>query len=64
VFSRLAEETFWAKVLNPVGFNVLMTPFEPDASAFSAWSRWHAALRRTPREGRKQGGRRMSAFSD
>src|ERR1035441_5713219 len=30
VFSRLADESLWAKVLNLGGFDVLMTPFEPE----------------------------------
>ena len=43
VFSRLADESLWAKVLNLGGFDVLMTPFEPEEVlrvAFAAWSRW------------------------
>jgi hypothetical protein len=43
VFSRLADESLWAKVLNLGGFDVLMTPFEPEEVLrviFSAWSRW------------------------
>ena len=43
VFSRLADESLWAKVLNLGGFDVLMTPFEPEEVlrvTFSAWSRW------------------------
>jgi DNA-binding response OmpR family regulator len=42
-FSRLADEPLWAKVLNLGGFDVLMTPFEPEEVlrvAFAAWSRW------------------------
>ena len=30
VFSRLADESLWAKVLNLGGFDVLITPFEPE----------------------------------
>jgi len=43
VFSRLADESLWAKVLNLGGFDVLMTPFEPEEVlrvTFVAWSRW------------------------
>ena len=43
VFSRLADESLWAKVLNLGGFDVLMTPFEPEEVlrvTFAAWSRW------------------------
>jgi hypothetical protein len=43
VFSRLADESLWAKVLNLGGFEVLMTPFEPEEVlrvTFAAWSRW------------------------
>lgn len=43
VFSRLADEALWANVLNLGGFDVLMTPFEPEEVlrvTFAAWSRW------------------------
>jgi DNA-binding response OmpR family regulator len=43
VFSRLADESLWARVLNLGGFDVLMTPFEPEEVlrvTFSAWIRW------------------------
>jgi DNA-binding NtrC family response regulator len=43
VFSRLADEALWAEVLNLGGFDVLMTPFEPEEVlrvTFAAWSRW------------------------
>jgi DNA-binding response OmpR family regulator len=43
VFSRLADESLWAKVLNMGGFDVLMTPFEPEEVlrvTFAARSRW------------------------
>ena len=43
VFSRLADEYLWARVLNIGGFDVLMTPFEPEEVlrvTFAAWSRW------------------------
>jgi DNA-binding response OmpR family regulator len=43
VFSRLADECLWAEVLNLGGFDVLMTPFEPEEVlrvTFAAWSRW------------------------
>lgn len=43
VFSRLADESLWAKVLNLGGFDVLMMPFEPEEVlrvTFAAWSRW------------------------
>ncbi|MEN6533864.1 MAG: hypothetical protein ABFD60_08905 [Bryobacteraceae bacterium] len=43
VFSCLADESLWAKVLNMGGFDVLMTPFEPEEVlriTFAAWSRW------------------------
>ena len=47
VFSRLADEALWANVLNLGGFDVLMTPFEPEEVlrvAFAAWSRWERDL--------------------
>jgi hypothetical protein len=43
VFSRLADEALWAKVLSLGGFDVVMTPFEPEEAlrvTFAAWSRW------------------------
>ncbi|MGB7762476.1 MAG: hypothetical protein WBL61_21760 [Bryobacteraceae bacterium] len=43
VFTRLADESLWAKVLNVSGFDVLITPFEPEEIlrvTFAAWSRW------------------------
>jgi DNA-binding response OmpR family regulator len=43
VFSRRADESLWATVLNLGGFDVLMTPFEPEEVlrvTFAAWSRW------------------------
>ena len=43
VFSRLADESLWAQVLNLGGFDVLMTPFEAEEVlrvTFAAWSRW------------------------
>jgi hypothetical protein len=43
VFFRLAGNSFWAKMLNLGGFDVLMTPFEPEEVlriAFAARSRW------------------------
>ena len=41
VFSRLADESLWAKV-NLAGFDVLITPFDPEdvlRIAFAPWSR-------------------------
>ena len=43
VFSRLADESLWAMVLNLGGFDVLVTPFEPEEVlrvTLVAWSRW------------------------
>ena len=43
VFSRLADASLWAQVLNLGGFDVLMTPFEPEEVlrvTSAAWSRW------------------------
>ena len=43
VFSRLADESLWAEVLNMGGFDVLMTPLEPEEvlrATFAAWSSW------------------------
>jgi DNA-binding NtrC family response regulator len=43
VFSRQADESLWAEVLNMGGFDVLITPFQPEEVlrvTFAAWSRW------------------------
>jgi DNA-binding response OmpR family regulator len=43
VFSRLADESLWAKVLNLNGFEVPITPFELEEVlrvTFATWSRW------------------------
>ena len=43
VFSRLADESLWAEVLNMGGFDVLIKPFQPEEVlrvTFAAWSRW------------------------
>jgi hypothetical protein len=68
VFSRLADESVWAKVLNLGGFDVLMTPFEPEdvlRVAFSAWSRWERGFAAsTAKEAEAADRRRMSAVSD
>jgi DNA-binding response OmpR family regulator len=68
VFSRLADESLWAKVLNLGGFDVLLTPFEPEEVlriAFAAWSRWQCDFGASnAREAEAAGRRRMSAFAD
>jgi DNA-binding NtrC family response regulator len=51
VFSRLADESLWAEVLNMGGFDVLMTPFEPEEVlrvTFAAWSRWECDFAAAP----------------
>jgi CheY-like chemotaxis protein len=51
VFSRLADESLWAEVLNLGGFDVLVTPFEPEEVlrvTFAAWSRWECDFVRAP----------------
>ena len=43
VFSRLADASLWAQVLNLGGFDVLLTPFDQEEVlrvTFDAWSRW------------------------
>ena len=43
VFSRLADESHWAEVLNLGGFDVLMMPFDPEEVlrvASAVWRRW------------------------
>jgi DNA-binding NtrC family response regulator len=51
VFTRLADESFWAEVLNMGGFDLLMTPFEPEEVlrvTFAAWSRWQCDFATAP----------------
>ena len=51
VFSRLADESLWAEVLNMGGFDVLITPFEPEEVlqvTFAAWSRWECDFAAAP----------------
>jgi DNA-binding NtrC family response regulator len=51
VFSRLADETLWTEVLNMGGFDVLITPFEPEEVlrvTFAAWSRWKCDFASAP----------------
>ena len=51
VFSRLADESLWAQVLNMGGFDVLMTPFDPEEVlrvTFSAWSHWERDFATAP----------------
>ena len=68
VFSRLADESLWAKVLNVGGFDVLIAPFEPEEIlrvTFAAWSRWQCDFGASnAREAEAAGRRRMSAFAD
>jgi len=68
VFSGLADASVWAKALNLGGFDVLMTPFEPEEVlrvAFSAWSRWERGFAAsTAKEAEAADRRRMSGFSD
>lgn len=66
VFSRLADESLWAKVLNLGGFDVLLTPFEPEEVlrvTFAAWSRWECDFVATAaREAALAERRRMPAY--
>lgn len=53
VFSRLADEFLWAEVLNMGGFDVLITPFEPEEVlrvTFAAWSRWEGDFAAPPKK--------------
>jgi DNA-binding response OmpR family regulator len=67
VFSRLADESLWAMVLNLGGFDLLITPFEPEEVlrvTFAAWSRWESDLAaRTAPEARPVDRRKLPAFS-
>ena len=66
VFSRLADEYLWARVLNIGGFDVLMTPFEPEEVlrvTFAAWSRWQYDFAvRTAKEAEAAGRTKTSTF--
>ena len=68
VFSRLADDSLWAMVLNLGGFDVLITPFEPEEVlrvTFAAWSRWeYDSVANTVQEAQAADRRTMSAFSD
>jgi hypothetical protein len=59
VFSRLADESLWARVLNLGGFDVLMTPFEAEEVlrvTFAAWSHWKCDFgARTAKEATRTG---------
>jgi hypothetical protein len=63
-----ADESLWAQVLNLGGFDVLMTPFEPEEVlriTFAAWSHWECDFgARTAKEAEAADRRRMSVFSD
>lgn len=53
VFSRLADESLWAEVLNMGGFDVLITPFEAEEVlrvSFAAWSRWESDFAAAPKK--------------
>jgi DNA-binding NtrC family response regulator len=59
VFSRLADESLWTKVLNLGGFDVLMMPFDPEEVlrvTFAAWSRWERdSVARTSKDATRTG---------
>ena len=65
VFSRLADEYLWAGVLNLGGFDVLITPFEPEEVlrvTFAAWSRWECDfVARSARKAEGAGRRKLRA---
>ena len=67
VFSRLADESLWAMVLNLGGFDVLVTPFEQEEVlrvTLAAWSRWeYDFAASTAQEAQAADRRKMSAFS-
>jgi DNA-binding response OmpR family regulator len=47
VSSRLADEQLWAEVLNLGGYDVLLTPFQPEELfrvASAAWREWRARM--------------------
>ena len=67
VFSRLAGKSFSAKMLKLGGFDVLMTPFEPEEVriAFAARSRWECGyFASSARSAEAADRRRMSGLSD
>ncbi|HSB13835.1 MAG TPA: hypothetical protein VLE22_05215 [Bryobacteraceae bacterium] len=51
VSSRLADDRLWAQVLNLGGYDVLLTPFDPDEAlrvSTSAWLAWRQKLSEVP----------------
>ena len=68
VFSRLAGKSFWAKLLNLGGFDMLMTPRNQKKllrNRLAAWSRWECGfVASSAREAEAANRRRMSGFSD
>jgi len=58
-FSRLADESLRAEVLNMGGFDVLITPFEPQEVlrvTFAAWSHWECDFGAAPSLENRWGG--------
>jgi len=59
VFSRLADDSLWAEVLNLGGFDVVLMPFEPEEVLrviFAAWRKWSEVSRNSPQEKRRMEG--------
>ena len=67
VFSRLADETLWAEVLNMGGFDVLITPFEPEEVlrvTFAAWSGWECDFCAAPPKKQMRRTARLNSVAD
>ena len=67
VFSRLADESLWAEVLNMGGFDVLITPFEPEEVlrvTFAAWSRWEYGFCTAPPKKQMRQTGRLNSVAD
>jgi DNA-binding NtrC family response regulator len=67
VFSRQADESLWAMVLNLGSFDVLIEPFEPEKvlrAILPAWSHWgYDFVANTAQEAQAADRRKMSALS-
>jgi DNA-binding NtrC family response regulator len=67
VFSRLADESLWAEVMNMGGFDVLITPFEPEEVlrvTFAAWSRWECDFCSAPPKKQIRRTERLDSVAD
>ena len=67
VYSRLADDSLWAEVLNMGGFDVLITPFEEEEVlrvTFAAWSRWEYDSGAAPPKKQMRGAAQLNTAED